>query len=141
MPDYKHRIRVKFDNVDYARVLYFPRQIDLYVEALEAFCNHELGVHFKHMLDVERIALPTVHLEVDYRLPLQYEEEADIAVRVLALGEKSITFGYEVCRVSDGATTSRAKQIVAVVNFDTWQSMPIPARYREMLSPRVAGPR
>ena len=89
MPEFRHRFRAKFDNVDYARVLYFPRQIDLYVEALEEFCRQELGVSFRHMIDVERVVMPTVHLEVDYRAPLLYEQEADIALIVRAMGEKS----------------------------------------------------
>ncbi|MCK6485754.1 MAG: acyl-CoA thioesterase [Phycisphaerae bacterium] len=137
MAAFKYRFRVKFDNVDYARVLYFPRQIDFFIEALEEFCLSRLGLSFRRMLDVDRIAMPTVHFEADYRRPLQFEEEAEVHVFIRKIGEKSITFGYETHRLPDHELTSTATQIVATVDFDTWNTIPVPARYREMLSPYV----
>lgn len=139
---FRHRFRVKFDNVDYARVLYFPRQIDIYIEALEAFCMEELGLSFRKMLDVDRVAMPTVHIEVDYLLPLRFEEEAEIEVDIVAIGEKSVTFDYRVFRLPDRAMTSRARQVVVMVDDQTWQSIPVPQAYRAALQGRLlpAGP-
>jgi len=133
MGTFAYPFRVKFDNVDYARVLYFPRQIDFYVEALEEFCIRELGLSFRKMLDDDRIAMPTVHLDVDYRAPLQFEEEAEVHVSVRAIGQKSVTFGFEVYRLPDRLLTSRATQIVATVDYNTWQSIPVPEAYRKAL--------
>lgn len=134
MPEFRHRFRVKFDNVDYAHVLYFPRQIDFFVEALEEFCLKELKLSFRKMLDDDRIAMPTVNINVDYLLPLRFEEEAEIVVRVAAIGEKSVTLQYETYRLPDRALTSRATQIVVTVNFDTWAAIPVPEHYRAILS-------
>lgn len=135
MAAFKYRFRVKFDNVDYARVLYFPRQIDFLIEALEEFCLTRLGLSFRRMLDVDRVAMPTVHIEVDYRRPLQFEEEAEVHVFIRKIGDKSITFGFETYRLPDHELTSTATQIVATVDFDTWKTIPLPARYRELLMP------
>jgi YbgC/YbaW family acyl-CoA thioester hydrolase len=108
MKTFIHRFRVYFDNVDFARVLYFPRQIDFFVRALEDFCSTGLGLSFRRMEEEDRVTWPTVHLEVDFKAPLHYEDEAEIAVSVAALGETSITFAYEVRRLPDRAVTCRA---------------------------------
>lgn len=137
MAEFRHRFRVRFDNVDYARVLYFPRQIDFFVEALEEFAHQKLGISFKRMLDVERISWPTVHIEVDYLAPLEYEQEAEVCVRVERIGEKSITFAYDVVRVADQAPTSRGRHIVAMLDMKSGRAIPVPPHLRAKLAPHV----
>ncbi len=132
---FRYRFRVKFDNVDYARVLYFPRQIDFLVQALEEFCACELGISYRRMLDVERVSWPTVHIDVDYVMPLHYEDEAEVSMCVSAIGEKSVTFQYEVSRLRDGAVSSRARHVVAIVDMRTGSSIPVPSSLRERLEP------
>lgn len=135
MPAYRHPFRVRFDNVDYARVLYFARQIDFFVEGLEEFCQRELGISFRRMLDEERLAWPTVHLEVDYFQPLNYEDHAELQITLRRIGEKSLHFEYQVERLPDRQVTCRAKHVVAMISMDSWQSVPVPEHYRRMLEP------
>ena len=133
MAQFRYRFRVKFDNVDYARVLYFPRQIDFLIEALEEYCIRELNLSFRRMLDDDRIAMPTVHLDADYRVPLRFEEEAEVDLDIVRIGKKSIIFDYRVYRLPDQVLTCRARQVVVTVDYNTWLSIPVPPEYRAIL--------
>jgi len=137
MAAFRYPFRVKFDNVDYARVLYFPRQIDLFIEALEEFSRKKLGVSFRRMLDEEKLSWPTVHIEADYLAPLEYEDQAEVHVFVRRISDKSITFGYEVHRLPDGAITCRGRHVVAMLDLRTGLSLPVPEAYRRLLAPFV----
>ncbi len=67
--------------------------------------------------EAERLNLPRVHVEADYKEALLFEDEIDCSVRVDAVGRSSITYGYEVHRL-DGALAVSGKIIAVAIGKD-----------------------
>lgn len=135
---YTKRIPIRLDDVDFAQVLYFPRQVHLFVVALEDFFKEALGLDWLRMHTVDNVAIPTVDLQVTYRRPLCFGDEADVELWVAKLGTRKAVFAYEVRNAATGEITCRATQTVVFVNNTSWKAVPIPEPYRSALSRHVA---
>lgn len=85
------------------------------------------------------LSWPRVHVECDYRGTARFEQMLDVAVSVLKLGEKSITYAFRF--TCDQAPIAEGK-IVAVCcrvkSGEQLQSVPIPDSLRALLEPFVA---
>jgi YbgC/YbaW family acyl-CoA thioester hydrolase len=127
-----HRIPVRFDDVDYARILYYPRAFTFCQHAFEAFCEAELGASLRSLIDERRLGFPIVHTEADYSAPLQYGDECQVQLEVERLSERSVSFRYQLWR--KGTTLCvRAKIVQAVVDLTTFQACPLPDDLRARL--------
>jgi acyl-CoA thioester hydrolase len=75
------------------------------------------------------VGVAQVHLEIDYRRELGMDHDVEVAQRVAAMGESSVTFEYELRADSEVAATAEA----VLVAFDTDEraSKPIPDRWRD----------
>ncbi|MFO0974390.1 MAG: thioesterase family protein [Phycisphaerae bacterium] len=133
-PPFRYRFRVTLDDVDYVRVLYFPRQIHFFMLALEEFFRTGVGIPWTEMLDTDRLVMPTVNIDVHYARPLHFGDEADILVQVGRLGEKSFAIDYAVVAAADGQTTCTARHTMAFVESQGWRPIPIPPKYRTALA-------
>jgi acyl-CoA thioester hydrolase len=80
---------------------------------------------------------PRVHVECDYKAPLRFSDEFECTARVIAVGRRSVTYGYEARR-SDGVLCLVGK-IVAVVLDKDGKSMDLPKEFREVLERAIAG--
>ncbi len=123
-------MRVGFDDVDYARVLYFARVPHIYCLALDVFFRDTLDLPWPQMFKKHNVAMPTVDLQVTYRRPLRYDEEFDVVIRVLEVGNRKAVFGYEMRRASDGKIANEARHTVVFANYESWESITVPQQYR-----------
>ncbi len=138
---YHTRIPIRLDDVDYARVLYYPRQVHLFVVALEDFFRDALKLPWAQvMFAQENLCMPTVNINVSYQRPLRFGQVADIAIRVRRIGHTSVKFAYVVTEASGGEATCTAEQTVVFVDNDTWAPVRVPDNYRRALAPYVAAP-
>ncbi|MFQ5667358.1 MAG: acyl-CoA thioesterase [Candidatus Binatia bacterium] len=76
--------------------------------------------------------LPRVHVEADYNAGLRYPDEFDCTARVLALGNSSVTYGYEIHR-PDGLLCIRGQIVAAACDFEG-RSIPLPSPLRAGLA-------
>ncbi|HYC79233.1 MAG TPA: acyl-CoA thioesterase, partial [Planctomycetota bacterium] len=63
---------VSFGDVDYARILYYPRLFHFCHVTMERFFDEAVGVSYAKVLSERKIGFPTVHTEADYRRPMPY---------------------------------------------------------------------
>lgn len=132
---FRKRFFVRLDDVDYVRVLYFPRQIHFFMIALEDFFREAVGITWNEMLDQDRLVMPTVNVQVSYHHPLKFGDEGEITIRVLHLGSKSLRFEYAVTDLKTGRQTCIAQHTMAFVEGENWRTVPIPDKYRDVLRP------
>jgi YbgC/YbaW family acyl-CoA thioester hydrolase len=131
VPDpFRTTFRVRLDDVDYARVLYFARYIHLCMVALEDFFRDGLGLPWTQMLDRDRLVMPTVNVRVDYHHPLRFGDEGEIAITVGHLGTRSVRFDYEMRQRPGGRIVAAAQFSSAFADTGTWKTRPIPPAYR-----------
>src|SRR3954469_11359392 len=127
------RIAVRFGDCDPAGLVYYPTILHYLHIAMEEFFRERCGVEYHRLMADERIGFPTVNTQTDFFIPLVYGDEADIEVKVLKVGNSSLTLGYKVRRASDATVCASARNVHVAMDLDTRQSQPIPSKYRSRL--------
>jgi len=135
-----HRVHVevlplRFGDVDYARILYYPRLLHYCHVAMEGFFGEITGESYAHLLAERNLGFPTVHLEATYLEPLPYGTDLRIAVDVEKIGESSLVLRYEERGGAEGGVRARVKGTVVCVAMDRFESTPIPEDIRRALQP------
>jgi 4-hydroxybenzoyl-CoA thioesterase len=128
-----HERAIRFEEVDAAHIVFFPRFLAYCHEAMEAMLAPLPGGYARLVLD-RKIGLPAVHVEMDFTEPLRFGDVACIAVTVERLGKSSCTFRYDLSRKADGAKIASVQHVCAVSDLVTLRAVPIPEDVREVLS-------
>lgn len=80
---------------------------------------------------LDKVPTVLVHLEIDYRRPINLGDDVTVAMRVTNLGESSIVMGYELHANGDVRATAETVQVV--IDTETERSVPIPDEWRERI--------
>ncbi len=98
---YRHRVAVRFQDIDAAGIVFFARVFELfhdgYVAALAAN-----GVSLAKVLDERVWAAPITHSEARFRRPMRFGDELVVELRV-ERAEREITVRYRVCAHGDSS--------------------------------------
>jgi acyl-CoA thioesterase FadM len=81
------------------------------------------------------IALPTVHLEADFRRRMRYGDRIDMEVRVITIGRTSISWGYRGYRAGkEEDLVVEGNNVTVCVKTDTFEKIAIPQWLKERLT-------
>ena len=75
---------------------------------------------------------PLVHLEIDYRCPIEGTDEVEVRVSVTDLGDTSITMEYEIYTDATLAATGRTVQVL--FDSESESTVSVPDRWRESIT-------
>jgi 4-hydroxybenzoyl-CoA thioesterase len=123
---------VRFDEVDAALMLYYPRFLGYCHEAMEAMFA-ELEGGYPRLIKERRVGLPAVHIEVDFKSPLRYGDTVRMELAVVKTGTTSITLRYTLSRKDDGRAVAVVQHVCVATDLDAMKAMPIPADVIELL--------
>ena len=123
---------VRFDEVDAALMLYYPRFLGYCHEAMEAMFA-ELEGGYPRLIKARRFGLPAVHIEVDFKSPLRYGDVVRIELAVVKTGTTSITVRYALSRKDDGRAIAIVQQVCVATDLDAMKAVPIPADVMALL--------
>ena len=140
MADYKKftiEERVRWGDVDAARIIFYGAYIHFF-EFAETELFREAGLPYGKMFDELKIWLPRVHLECDFRRAARLDDLLEVSVYVGRFGTRSMKLNFEVRRSGEEAIIATAHFVLAAVNQDTFETVPIPAELRERLAPYTA---
>ncbi len=137
MQPFTHRHKVRFGEVDFAGIVYYPNFFNYYQHTEEEFLNH-LGFWFHEMLGERRQGFPIVHVEADFKRPVRLGDTLEIALHVARLGRSSATFGFEVRTAGDPALRATAQITHALLDLDAFAAIPLPQAMREAFSRYLA---
>jgi acyl-CoA thioester hydrolase len=129
--------RVRWGDVDAARIIFYGAYIRFF-EYAETELFREVGLQYGVMFDELKIWLPRVHLECDFRRAAQLDDLLEVSVFVGRFGMKSMRLNFEVRRNGEEDLIATAHFVLAAVNQDTFETVPIPAELRERLAPYAA---
>ena len=124
---------VRFEEVDAAQIVFFPRFLSYCHEAMEGLFDGVEGGYVRLVRD-RKIGVPAVHVECDFTSPLRYGDVARIEVTVEKIGRTSVSFRYALSRVSDGAAVASILHVCAVCDLTTLKAIPIPGDVRSALA-------
>jgi 4-hydroxybenzoyl-CoA thioesterase len=126
---FRAHLKVRFGDIDHAGIVYYPRFLHYFHVALEEFFTVEVGSEYHTVINEERVGLPVVHLEIDFRSPLRFGDEIDVEVRGLDLGTTSVTWRYAVWK-QDGSLAAEATIVTVSLDMDSFGKRPLPAWLR-----------
>jgi acyl-CoA thioester hydrolase len=129
--------RVRWGDVDAARIIFYGAYIHFF-EFAETELFREVGLHYGTMFDELKIWLPRVHLECDFRRAARLDDLLEVSVYVGRFGTKSMRLDFEVRRKGADELIATAHFVLAAVNQDTFETVPIPAELRQRLAPYTA---
>ena len=78
----------------------------------------------------ENVGFPSVRVETEFLAPLRYGDRIRVDLELLAIGSTSITVGYTLVRLTDGATSARATVKNVAIDNDSFQPVPITDEWR-----------
>jgi 4-hydroxybenzoyl-CoA thioesterase len=117
-------LSVRFPDVDFARVVYYPRFFDYCHQVFEDFFAAEVGVPYARMLQERKVGYPSVHASADFKHPLRFGDVVRIELSTDAVGERSITCRYRLsCR---GTACAELKVVVAPVDMEKFTGLKVP---------------
>ena len=129
---FRTRVAIRFAHCDPAGIIFFPQYLVLFNGLVEDWFNHALRVSYAHMLGADRIGLPIVHLECDFRAITRMGESTHFDLQVERLGSRSITLLLR-CMGSDAQLRAVARKVLVFTSLDTHQAMQVPAHIRDAI--------
>ena len=131
------RRRVQFAETDLAGVLHFANYFRFMEEAEHAFWRAiGEGVVTEH--DGCRISWPRVSTRCEYFAPVHFEDELDLVLRVVEVGDRSVTYEIEFRREGCRVALGQAKAVCCSMSDGAFGTVPMPKPLREKLEASVA---
>lgn len=126
--------KIRFSDVDHAGILYYPRFLHYFHCCFEDFFERGLGIPYNHLLDVERLGFPTVHMNVNYLKPLRFGDHVEISLGVQKIGRKSITWLYtgDTSRENKKVRCVEGELVTVAINMDSFEGVELPLKYHEL---------
>jgi acyl-CoA thioester hydrolase len=78
--------------------------------------------------------LVVAHVEIDYLAPIIFGQDVQVATRVERLGNKSVTFVFQVESVPGGAPLARGISVMVTYDNEKQTSIPIHPEWREKIT-------
>jgi acyl-CoA thioester hydrolase len=131
--DFSITRRIQFSETDMAGIVHFSNFYKMMEEVEHAFFR-SVGLSVSMQHDGLHVGWPRVSAACEFFGPLRFEDELELRMRVVRVGEKS--FSYEVDflvqgrRIAIGKTTS----VCCSIEDAGMKSIPIPPEIREKLT-------
>ena len=123
-------IEVRFPDVDYARILYYPRFFDFAHRVFEDFFSAEVGTPYWKLLREGNVGFPSVHAEGDFHSPLAFGDVARIELACEKASERSIGLRYRFTRVEGLVHCATLRVVTVPIALDTLKALPVAPEVR-----------
>ncbi|MEM6796825.1 MAG: thioesterase family protein [Acidobacteriota bacterium] len=125
--------KIRFDDVDGAGIVYYPRFFHLCHAAFEDFFDSSAPISYPEMIRARRQGFPAVAVESQFVAPLEFGDSAVVDLSVRRVGTSSATFAYSIRRKRDGDLCFEATVTTVYVDLDSREPLPIPGEMRTIL--------
>jgi 4-hydroxybenzoyl-CoA thioesterase len=126
---------IRFNDVDGAGLVYFPRFFHLCHATMEDLFNTRGPVRYADFITLRRRGFPTVHAQADYKAPLRYGDHAHVTLTVDRLGSSSVHFRYTIRREAGGEPCCVARVVTVHTDLDALRPVPLGQDLRDLLEP------
>ena len=127
--------RVQFRDTDAAGIAHFSVFFAYMEEAEHALWRH-LGLSVKQHDGTDVISWPRVSAQCDYKSPARFEDLVAIDVRIDRIGEKSVTFAFDMSIGDRTVAVGKLSAVCCRIPKDgPPTSIPIPDDIRATLQP------
>jgi acyl-CoA thioester hydrolase len=103
------QFEIGFDDVDFARVLYYARYYS-FVERGFAAWLHGHGLYFRELYTERHVAMPIVTSHCRYRGPLRLEDRLEVRLELSDLTRRGYRLDFHIVRLPDEARVAEGYQ-------------------------------
>ena len=121
---YEHRLTVRYGETDQMGVAHHANFL-LYMEEARTAMMKARGCSYRE-LEESGYGLPVRKAQVRYRASALYEDELLVRTRITGTRAASVTFEYEIVRVSDDELLATGMTELACVRLDSESRKPVP---------------
>ncbi|MCA9507388.1 MAG: acyl-CoA thioesterase [Myxococcales bacterium] len=115
---------VRFDDVDGAGIVYYPRFFHFCHKSFEDLFNQKAPLTYPDLINTRKIGFPTVHIEADYKKPFFYGDTITVKFAVELIKNSSLLTRY---KFSNGHDLYFSALITIVcMDLTNKKSMPLP---------------
>ncbi len=126
------QVPIRFARFDPVGIMFFPQYLVLFNGLVEDWFDQALGVSYAHMLQVDRVVLPIVHLECDFRAVTRMGERVNMGLSIRKLGNRSLTLALD-CTGPDGQLRVAAQKVLVFTSLQTHQAISVPSHIRQAM--------
>jgi 4-hydroxybenzoyl-CoA thioesterase len=127
---FTYRFPVRFEDVDYARIVYYPRLFQYCHWTFENFFAQEAGATYADVLMKRKVGFPTVHAKADFLSPLRFGDECRAVMQTARLGSKAITNVYHLHAGESKSPAAEVEIVTVAINMDTFEPIELPEDFR-----------
>jgi acyl-CoA thioester hydrolase len=124
-------IEVRYGDLDPQWHVNNARYATYLEQARLGYIRHLKLFEFDSFLDFPFIL---ADLHITYRAPIKLRQNIRVGVRVSKLGNKSLTYAYEIQDADTGRLMAAAETVLVAFDYRANQTMPIPAAWRAKIA-------
>jgi 1,4-dihydroxy-2-naphthoyl-CoA hydrolase len=128
---FEREVYLGLSSVDRAGVIYYPELLRHAHDVYEAFMA-TLGQALDRFFDRQRHAIPIVHVEADYHLPMRHGQTFKVTLRVQRLGKTSFALSYDFVGAG-GELCAQVQTVHTFVERGSGKPTPLPEELRHRL--------
>ncbi len=122
-----HERTVKFQDVDAAQIVFYPRVLEYFHDAYVGFLAH-VGVPLHQVLDAKEWAAPIRHAEAQFFRPMRFGDDIDVALVKAHLTESSVTIGFRASPSGKSEALAVGQSEHVFVDRKTFKRIDVPPR-------------
>ena len=126
--------RVQFSETDMAGIVHFANYFRWMEEVEHAFYR-SLGLSVAMEHEGRHIGWPRVSAACEYLGPVRFEDELELKLRLIRVGEKSCNFEVDFLLAGRRVALGKVTSVCCEVGPDGMRSIPIPLAIREKMNP------
>ncbi|MCH2114070.1 MAG: acyl-CoA thioesterase [Pirellulales bacterium] len=129
---------VEFHDTDMAGIMHFG-SLFRYMESVEHEFVRSLGFSVHSLVPGDRLSFPRVAASCEFKSPARCEEILDVALRLMRIGGKSLTYGFEFSHAGREVATGQITCVCCRIEpGEPLVSVPIPESMVSKLQPFLA---
>ena len=139
--EFRRERLIRFSDCDPAGIVFYPQYFVMFNGLVEDWVDEGLGIGYRKLIVDQRVGLPTVRLEADFRAVSRMGDRVILGLTVERLGTRSITLGLH-CFDHQGETRMRMRQVLVTTSLESHRAIEIPMALQEAVCrPRGISPK
>lgn len=133
MLKYSKSHKIRFSECDPAGIVFYPQYFVMFNNLLECWIDTLIPQGFAGYILEQRLGLPTVHLEANFKAISQMGDDVLLELQVKRIGHKSLTLDQR-CVSASGELRMQVTQTYVTTSLVTHQAISIPEQLYQALT-------
>lgn len=134
MTQFERMRDIRFSDCDPAGIVFYPQYFVMFNGLVEEWINDELRIGYRRLLIDERVGLPTVRLEADFKAISRFGDRVRLSLEVERLGSRSLILNLRCLGLSDEDVRMSIRQVIVTTSLATHKAIDVPAELRTAIA-------